>query len=207
MAATIEYYSELVDETEPDGTVLVVTGATIDEVADALEADRTGTIDLDRLAGMDEPTHSAYAFVEVPGGVLAVEDSGYADPPNAALVALSAGGRSVAVVRDNIQAHTRFGCARDGVLLFDADEYTFVADRSGVPAELRPLFDRAWVDLEADDDGDEGEPPLTVALAMAELVTGIELTAELFEEAYGRDATRHLAPVLRYVAEEGGEAS
>ena len=201
MAATIEYYSELVDETEVDGTVLVVTGATIDEVADALEADRSGTLDLDRLARMDEPTHAAYAFVEVPGGILAVEDSGYADPPNAALVALSAGGRSVAVVRDNIQAHTRFGCARDGVLLFDADEYTFVEDRSGVPAELRPLFDRAWVDLEADDD-EEGDDPMTVALAMAELVTGIELTAEQLEEAYGRDAPRRLVPVMRYAEED-----
>ncbi len=197
MAATIEYYSELVDETEVDGTVLVVTGATVDEVADALEADRSGSIDLDRLARMDEPTHASYAFVEVPGGVLAVEDSGYADPPNAALLALSAGGRSVAVVRENIQAHTRFGCARDGVLLFDAHEYTFVEDRSGVPAELRPLFDRAWVDLEADD-GDEGDDPLTVALAMAELVTGVELTAEQLEQAYSRDVTRHLVPVKRY---------
>ena len=206
MVATIEYYSELVEETEPDGTVLVVTGATVDEVADALGADRSGTIDLDRLAAMDQPTHAAYAFVEVPGGVLAVEDSGYADPPNAALVALSAGGRSVAVVRDNIEAHTRFGCARDGVLLFDADEYTFVEDRSGVPAELRALFDRAWVDLEADD-ADEGDDPMTVALAMAELVTGIELTAEQLEEAYGRDAPRHLVPVLRYGAEPGGAAS
>ncbi len=204
MAARIEYYSELVDETEVDGTVLVVTGATVDEVADALEADRSGSIDLDRLARMDEPTHASYAFVEVPGGILAVEDSGYADPPNAALLALSAGGRSVAVVRENIQAHTRFGCARDGVLLFDADEYTFVADRSGVPAELRPLFDRAWVDLEVED-GDEGDDPLTVALAMAELVTGIELTAEQLEQAYSRDVTRHLVPVLRYAPE--GERS
>ena len=202
MTATVEHYSELVEETGfEEGTVLLVTGATVDEVADALAADRSGTLDPYDVADKDVPSHAVYSFVQLPGGVLAAEDTGYADPPNSALVALSTGGRSVAVVRDNIQAHARFACARDGVLLFDADEYVFVEDRSGVPAELRPLFDLAWVDLDADSGeagGDDAENPLVVGLAMAELVTGIELTVEDVDLAASRDATRYPVPTMRY---------
>jgi Family of unknown function (DUF6461) len=202
MAATVEYYEELVEETGfQEGTVLIVGGAVVDEVADALGADRTGTIDPHDVATMDAPTHALYSFVQLSAGVLAAEDMGYADPPNSALVALSAGGRTAVVVRDNIQAHTRFACARDGVLLFDADEYVFIEDRSHVPADLRPLFDRAWVDLEADDD--DAESAVAVGLAMAELVTGIELTVEDVERAASREATRYPVPTLRYSAEQG----
>ena len=200
MAATVEHYDELIEETGfEEGTVLVVTGATIDEVADALEADRDGTVDPAYVAAAEAPTHAMYSFVQLDGGVLAAEDTGYADPPVSALVALSSGGRSAAVVRDNIQAHARFACARDGALLFDADEYVFVADRSGVPAELRALFDRAWVDLDADEH--DVEDPLAVALAMAEVVTGIEVTVEDVERAASRDAVRLPVPALRYVPE------
>lgn len=204
MAATVEHYSELIEETGfEEGTLLVVTGASVDEVADALEADRAGTIDPAELTATEAPTHALYSFVQLADGVLAAEDTGYADPPIRALVALSAGGRSAAVVRDNIQAHTRFACSRDGALLFDADEYVFVEDRSGVPAELRALFDRAWVDLDAEDE-DEAENPLAVALAMAELVTGIEVTVEDVERAASRDAVRLPVPALRYVPDVEG---
>lgn len=199
MAATVEHYTEVVDETELEGTVLVVAGACVDEVADALEADRSGTVDPYAAAGTEVPTHAAYSFVQLPDGVLAMEDMGYADPPNSALVALSVGGRSVALVREDIAAHTRFACARDGVLLFDADEYVFVEDRSAVPEELRPLFDRAWVDLDAEDD--DVESALVVGLAMVEQVTGIEVTVEDVERASSRDATRYPVPTMRYAAE------
>ena len=63
-----------------------------------------------------------------------------------------------AVVRHNIQAHLRFGAARDGELVFDDDEYLYVEDPSSVPAELRPLFDLVWVDLDLDHDLDDDGP-------------------------------------------------
>ena len=199
MVATVEHYSELIEETGlQEGTVLLVTGATVDEVADALDADRADGSGPAR----GTESHALYSFVQLADGVLAAEDTGYADPPTSALVALSAGGRSAAVVRDNIQAHTRFACARDGALLFDADEYVFVEDRSGVPTELRPLFDRAWVDLDADEA--DPEDALAVALAMAELVTGIQVTVEDVEQAGSRDAVRLPVPTLRYVPGEEG---
>lgn len=74
---------------------------------------------------------------------------------------------------------------RDGELLFDDDEYVYVKDPSVVPAELRALFDLAWVDLDAKDELHRERPsPLAVGLAMAELVTGIEVSAEQVEAAY-----------------------
>ena len=111
-----------------------------------------------------------------------MEHTGYADPSVSALVQLSFNGRKAAVVRDNIQAHVRFGGARDGALLFDDDEYIFIGadERTRVPdGELRPLFDLAWTDVDSDD-RDEEVDPVAVALAMAELVTGIVLTADDF---------------------------
>ena len=203
MAATVEHYSDLVEETALEGTVVVVRGATIEEVADALDVGPAWQLpaDADGTERLDESTHAAYTFVEVDGGVLGMEDTGYADPPNAALVALSSGGRSAAVVRDNAQGRTRFACARDGVLLFDADEYIFVEDRSAVPDELRDLFDRAWVDLGAEDVG-EGEDAVAVALAMAEVVTGVEVTAEDVHRAGERGVPRHLVPTLRYAEDQ-----
>ena len=179
MDARVEHYSEILEVDELDSqTILVVAGATLEEVRAVVLADAALPTD-GRTLGDDEV--SAYGFVEVEGGVLAVEHTGYADPSVNALVQLSAGGRKAAVVRDNIQAHVRFGGARDGALLFDDDEYIFIdaERRSQVPDELRPLFDLAWVDVDADDQEEEADP-VAVALAMAELVTGIVLTAEDF---------------------------
>lgn len=136
--------------------------------------------------------------------MLGTEVSGYGDPTLSALRSLSAGGGACAVVRDNVQAQTRFGCARDGEVLFDADEYTWIEDPGVVPAELRPLFDLAWddsddddADDDADDEADEDSPsPYAVGLAMAEVVTGLR---------FGEDQLHQLtagpyfaAPTQRY---------
>jgi hypothetical protein len=154
-------------------TWLVVTGATREEVAAALSV------------VLGTPTDSwmedgaAWALAELPGGVLALEHSGYADPSNDSLVALSRDGRSVAVARSNIQAHERFGCARDGELVFDDDEWAFIDDPSRVPAELRPLFDTGWIDPAEEDDADDGGwDGVPVALAMCEVWTGLAFTSE-----------------------------
>ena len=86
------------------------------------------------------------------------------------------------------------------MLLFDDDEFTFIDadDRSRVPDELRPLFDLAWVDLDADDH-DEDDNPIAVALAMAEVVTGVAVTAEDFERAMSLPTSEwHRVRTLRY---------
>lgn len=124
-----------------------------------------------------EPIWATYTITAVTGGVLASEGTGYADPPNSVLVALSQGGRAAAVVRNNHQDHCRFGCARDGKLLFDSDEFIFHEDRDSVPHEVRALFDLAWVDLTKDELDPQEEDSTAVGFAMAEVVTGIHLTS------------------------------
>ncbi|PKH40985.1 hypothetical protein SAMN05192575_10975 [Nocardioides alpinus] len=176
---TVEHYKHL---SIGDETTLVVRGATVEEVVQALGGVPLDDVPEDELDG-DEPIWAAYVLSAIDGGVLASEDTGYADPPNSVLVALSQGGRAAAVVRDNIQAHCRFGYARDGVLLFDDDEFRFREDRDSVPEEIRPLFDLAWMDLTQDDSEAQEEDTSAVSFAMAEVATGIRLTSA--------DAARH----------------
>jgi hypothetical protein len=176
MVATPEYYGPVVEAFGDDEslTVLVVAGRSREEVADVLGVDLGSPTD-DPWEGEGETT--GWALMDLPSGVLAIEPTGYGDPANAALVELSRHGGAAAVVRSNIQGHERFGCARDGELLYDNDEYTYEEDLDAVPAEIRSLFDLAWVDLDDDDDDDdEGSDPIAVGLAMAEVITGIELT-------------------------------
>ena len=141
------------------------------EVATALGADLSTSIPED-YDDLDIET-SAYAIVEIPGGVLAIEYSGYADPSLEALRQVTTGGRDAAVVRSNILVHYRFGCAKDGHIVFDDDEFAFV-DPARVPRELRALFDGVR-DLQGD--------VLAVGLAMAEVVTGVRVTAEDLQRA------------------------
>lgn len=199
MSERADHYSEMVGDLDLEAqTILVVAGASVEEVRAVVLAEAALPTDGTTLAD-DEV--SAYAFVEVEGGVLAMELTGYADPSVAALVQLSSGGRTAAVVRDNIQAHVRFSCARDGALLFDDDEYMFIDadERSRVPEELRPLFDLAWIDVDADDHDEEADP-VGVALAMAEVATGIVLTAEDFERLEELPRSEwHRVRTMRYV--------
>jgi hypothetical protein len=181
VAASVEYYEDLLEGpmAELEGTVLVVRGATTAEVAEVLGAIPPDEVP-EELPEDDrdafDPTWAAYVFVQLADGVLAYEDAGYADPSVGALAAMSQGGRAAAVVRNNTQGHLRFGCARDGQLLFDDDEYMYAEDRSGVPEEIRPLFDLAWVDLA--EEGSFSADGAAVALAMAEVITGVRLTRE-----------------------------
>jgi hypothetical protein len=173
----VAYYSAVADALpdEESFTVLVVAGATRDEVAQVLHVDLAQPVDEDDIWSDDLDT-TGWALIDIPGGVLAVEPTGYGDPALGTLRELSADGRAAAVLRGNIQAHDRFGAARDGELLFDDDEYTFIDNPAVVPQELRALFDLAWVDLEADSDSYDGADPTAVSLAMAEVVTGLTLT-------------------------------
>ncbi len=207
MSERVEHYTELIEHLDLEvQTILVVAGARVEEVKAVVLTEAALPTDGSRL---EDDEVSAYGFVEVEGGVLAIEYTGYADPSVAALVQLSSGGRTAAVVRDNIQAHVRFGCAQDGALLFDDHEYIFIeaGERSRVPDELRPLFDLAWIDVHADDQNDQDEEvdATAVALAMAELCTGVVLTAEDFErlEELPRSAW-HGVRTMRYVEGIGG---
>lgn len=184
MTDTPEEILDLFDEAGIDMeslTVLLVAGGTRESVLSALGADPER---MDNSFDLDMEKYSAYAVAEVDGGVIAIEHSGYADPTNDALVQLSRGGGSAAVARSNIQAHERFGCARDGVLVFDEHEYTFIEreEKERVPPELRSLFDLAWVDLD-DDDAESEHTGVVVGVAMAMTFTGVRVTVEDLERA------------------------
>ncbi len=202
MSATPEQYAAMLEEAGIDSeslTYLVVAGGSRESVASALGIDLTSVQD-DR-SEIDPVEFSAYAITEVSGGVIAIEHSGYADPSPAVLALLSADGRAAAVARCNIQAHERFGCARDGELVFDDDEFMYVEaeDKDQVPPELRALFDSAWVDLgEEEDDGGIDDPAgVLVAMAMATVFTGVEISASDLGKA--KDSTYHLVRSLTYL--------
>ncbi|MDR7251955.1 hypothetical protein J2X46_000931 [Nocardioides sp. BE266] len=202
MSERVEHYKEVVEEAEVESlTVVLVAGATVADVRGVIAAD-AGLADGQVV---DDDELSAYTFAEVAGGVLAMEHTGFAAPTVEALRQLSTGGRGAAVVGSDIQAWDRFGCARDGVVLFDDPEYTYLDadDLSRVPDELRPLFDLAWVDLDSDEEDDESESlAFAVGLAMAEVVTGIRITAEDLYRDW-EDETVEVLPVrtLAYAAE------
>lgn len=196
MSENLEHYEDLWSDAGMDDeslTCVVVAGASRELVAEALGVDLSTPQD---PGDVDDENHSAYAVAEIAGGVVAIENSGYADPSVAALARLSADGRSAAVVRSNIQAHTRFGCASDGVVLFDAHEFTFVDDKDRVPAELRSLFDLAWVDPD-DEDGDGEEDAMAVGMAMAEVVTGLRVTSDDLQRVWESGFFR--VPSLTYI--------
>lgn len=152
-------------------TVVVASGATRETAAAALQADLNDPV----AAGIWDRATTFWGFLELPGGVLAVEQSGYGDPSRFALQALSDGGQTSAVVRTNIQAHVRFGCARHGELVFDDDEYRYALnDLDTVPAELRSLFELA-----------DSEDCFLVGLAMVERFSGLEVTAQHVNDVLG----------------------
>jgi hypothetical protein len=177
MPASPEYYESILNESGIDTeslTVVTVAGADLVRVAETMDIDLSQPVDPNDL---DDGTSSAYALLEVPGGVVAIERMGYADPTISAITQMSEGGQAAAVVRSNIQAHYRFGCARAGQVLFDDDEYVYIDNIDRVPCELRDLFTLAWDDLDTDIDAKTWVDPVAVGLAMGEVVTGIELTA------------------------------
>lgn len=144
MAPRNDYYDELVDSFgDPESlTVLVAAGVSRDCVARALHVDLHEPVGhpWDSKYGDD---FSAWALVEIDGGVLAVEHSGDGEPTVAALREMSRDGGAAAVVRGNPRAEPRFGSARDDQVLYDGAADDFAA-----------------------------------GLAMAEEVTGLELTQE-----------------------------
>ena len=193
MAATPEFYESALQVDTESLTIVVVAGADRAHVVEVLGIDLRRPQDDPYEDGVD---FSGYAILEVPGGVVAHAPTGYADPSVDALVRLSQGGRRAAVVRAHIQAHDRFGCARDGKLMFDDDEYTYIEDPDRMPTELRPLFDLVWDDLADDNNDDERVDGTAVALAMAEVVTGLEVTAEHLRRL--TESTYYRAPSLVY---------
>jgi hypothetical protein len=182
VTASAEHYQAVLEDGPYDDeslTILVVTGATQQEVAGTLGVDLA--VEPTQWPQAEDTATSDYAFADLDGGVLAIEISGYADPSLETLRVLSRGGRSAAVVRDNIQAHLRFGCARGGEIVFDDGDFLYLEDPERVPSELRALFATVWID-DANDAAD-GSDPVAVALAMAEVVTGLNLTVEDLERA------------------------
>ncbi len=184
MTADPAYYEGVLHEAgiEPEScTIVLVSQADRGLLARALGADLT------RTTGDPDPDDidsSACALADVTGGALGYEPTGFADPANDVLRLLSADGGRAAVARSNIQGHLRFGCAVDGELVFDDDEFIYIDDRSRIPEALTHLFAQAWIDLDDEvTDEDDGPGPLSVALAMAEAFTGVSFTAQDLERA------------------------
>ena len=172
------HYEAMFEAAGIDGeslTVLLVRGGTRADVLRLLgaEAEPNG----EPYPDLEDVDYSGYALAEVEGGVVAFEHTGYADPSPRVLAALSSLGGAAAVTRSNIQAHERFGCARDGRVVFDADEFMYVDEeqKESVPLELRPMFDSARVGLDGDDD--EGASGF-IGYAMAAIHTGVVVTGE-----------------------------
>lgn len=173
-------YEAMLEDAGIDGeslTVLLVRGGTRAEVLQVLGAAPAAAPG--PYPDLEDVDHSAYAVAEIAGGVVALEHTGYADPSPRVLGALSRLGGAAAVTRSNIQAHERFGCALDGEVLFDADEFMYVDEdeKAAVPPELRPMFDSAWFDLDAGGDA-EMEPSGFVGFAMAAIHTRVTVTAD-----------------------------
>ncbi|MCW2738498.1 DUF6461 domain-containing protein [Nocardioides sp.] len=172
--ALIDHYLESGEDGPGEGSWIVAAPMTVEEAqARLLGPSPRRATDADQ-EGMENAELSAYAFLQVGDGVVAYEDTGFADPPKRLLAALSAGGAVSAVATDNIEAMTRFGYARDGEIVFDAFELAFVDSLNEVPAEVRDLAALAW---EGDDDDAETNDWFAVAMAMCEKVTGIRATA------------------------------
>jgi hypothetical protein len=200
--ATLNHY-EQVAAAFPDTeslSVLTVAGATRDQVVAQLEVDLRTPVDDD---WPDQDGTTSWAILEIPGGVLAVEVTGFGDPSRADLAALSIGG-AASVVRSNVLAHYRFGCARAGELEFDADEYIYVEDPNTVPDELQDLFRLAYDDLAEESDNSEDHDPFAVGLAMCEVVTGLEISAEQVQAVLASGF--FAAPSMRYPTELEREA-
>ena len=162
------------EELEPEElTVVSVTSSRADEVLATLQSSAVPLGDTSEPDEDDEYTRATWFTHQLGPDVVAVEYSGYHDPSVETLAALSAVGRRAAVARSNIDAQVRFGCAEDGRVLFDDDEFAFAEDRSGLPAELSGLMDAVWVDLDAEESHDDGPAPMLTALAMAETFTGV----------------------------------
>lgn len=148
MATSANYYDELVDAFgDPESlTLLVVAGATRDCVARALEVDLHEPVshpwDEKHDAG-----YAAWALVEIDGGVLGVEHTGYGDPTVAALREMASHGHAAAVVRGNPQAELRVGCVRDDEVLFDGatDEFAAGLARAEEVTGLELTHDQAML--------------------------------------------------------------
>lgn len=195
MTATPEFYGSVLEGAGLDAeslTFLVVAGATRDQVAATLGLDLKRPVEPWTSDGVDI---TDYALGVVPGGVVAIELSGYGDPSLDELRALSTSGLA-AVARSNIQAHCRFGFARSGDVVFDDDEFVFIEEPGRVPADLQDLFRLVWRDPDGDED-DRGDVSwLEVAMAMVERVTGIACTADDLRRA--QDSGWFVTRSLRY---------
>ena len=177
-------------------SVLVVAGKSRTVVADALHVDFAVEIP---EGDSDDLDITGWALAEIPGGVLAIEHTGYGDPSLGMLQELSRDGGAAAVVRNNVMAHQRFGCARDGEVLFDDDEFMYTRHPNNVPTELRGLFDLVYDDLETDETTENSADPFAVGLAMTELITGIHLVAE--DIATVQDSGYFAGPAQEYGSE------
>src|SRR6476620_9494944 len=112
MTTSVEHYNALLEDGAFDSeslTIFVVAGTTQEHVAQVLKVDLSvdPVADPDAVEDFDGVDVAAYYLTDIPGGVLAIEPTGYADPNLDAMRQVTTGGAKAAVVRGNIQAHYR----------------------------------------------------------------------------------------------------
>jgi hypothetical protein len=184
----VRYSSGLGEYDSQEGTWVFIADMTVDEAVERLLGPDPKVMSPKDERRVDSGMWSAYSFAQVGTGVVAFENTGFADPRGRRLAALSAGGGVSAVATGNVEAMTRFGYARDGKIVFDEVDYAFVEDLQNIPAEVRDLAALAWVGPDAS--SEESADWFVVALAMAELVTGVRA------EPSGYAAlTKYLVPI------------
>jgi hypothetical protein len=177
-------------------TVLTVTGGDRESVAAGLDVDLSDSAE---PFSWDDGRHTSWSIHEVAGGVVAFELSGFGDPSLAALRALSSNGGAAAVVRSNVLHRLRFGCARNGRVLFDDGDFAYRPTADGVPDEVRELFDSVLVGRDIDGYAENGRDGFAAALAMAEIITGVGVPEEHARGINGFSYYR--APSLTYARE------
>ncbi|MEZ0579122.1 DUF6461 domain-containing protein [Nocardioides sp. MH1] len=153
----------------PAACVTLVAGSTVEEVLERFGADASIILEGEDAYGGGSKYPASVAAVDVPGGVVAVEDNGYEGSRPEVLARLSAGG-SAASMFWNVNDDNAFSCARDGRLVATVDMYD-AEDPDGVdlPDELTELFARA---------GDDETDMWAVGLAMAAEFTGVRVSRE-----------------------------
>ena len=121
------------------------------------------------------------AVTRLGGWALLVEDSAPIGADDDVIARLSGNDRTVVTCAHNFEADDRFVLARDGVVQVDFDPRYPVVRAGADPDRL--LADMRSAGLDLSDNPDPGIPSEQAALALAEHVTGVRLTAGLLHDS------------------------
>ena len=159
-----------------EGCITLLRGVTSDEVIGRLGAGVDG-----RTRGLPVDDEPFVAVTDAAGGVVLVEHHSGLGVDHDVVGRLSAGIDVAALWVTEVNENV-FLWAKDGVVLVEFDMFRAGWREGAEPDALLGALQEIGFGLDADDEGyDEAGPQR--ALALAEHVTGIRLTAEMLEQA------------------------